>query len=326
MATFSVNQVRHLYVAKSSSTNLENPGDIKFTVSPDKKSIWFTVMGPNKDVTRTDIIDFDKILDAKMTEVDDGARSLKQAVVTLSTEAKDSTGSGPIAGQDYILRILFRNYLSSSGNDNYIKYGVVHATANMSTSDFYKKMAMSLAKNFSREETKLLKFMVGGKEITASTKLEDLEDITASEITLIEVDQPYTVGLKSSCGLQFDVMPAELTVDGGEIVWGNVVYSNSGEAAIANGRVYAELEHFTMGDRGDNRRNVGFPYVVPTKYMVDPELNYASINIHYAYIGSNESAQKSEKDITIISPDESIIEQIAKEIDKYYSFLPKTEE
>ena len=36
--------------------------------------------------------------------------------------------------------------------------------------------------------------------------------------------------------------------------------------------------------------------------MVDPTLEYNTIDIHYAYVGSNESVQKSEKDITIVVP------------------------
>jgi hypothetical protein len=40
------------------------------------------------------------------------------------------------------------------------KYGIVHATYGMTPSTFYKKLALSLAANFSREEKHLLKFYV----------------------------------------------------------------------------------------------------------------------------------------------------------------------
>jgi hypothetical protein len=59
-----------------------------------------------------------------------------------------------------------------------------------------------------------------------------------------------------------------------------------------------------MGERGDQYKNYGWPNVIPTKYMVDPtdKDGYDVINIHYSYVGSNESVQKSEKDIFIVVP------------------------
>ena len=47
---------------------------------------------------------------------------------------------------------------------------------------------------------------------------------------------------------------------------------------------------------------VGFPHVIRTKYLVNPDNKYNVIDIHYAYVGPNESVQKSEKDITIVVP------------------------
>ena len=49
---------------------------------------------------------------------------------------------------------------------------------------------------------------------------------------------------------------------------------------------------------------IGFPDYVPTTYLVDPywEYGYDTVAIHYSYIGSNESSQKSEKDVTFIVP------------------------
>ena len=63
-----------------------------------------------------------------------------------------------------------------------------------------------------------------------------------------------------------------------------------------------------MGERGDKYRNVGWPYVINTTYLMDEiksgDTNgeFGIIDIHYAYVGSNESVQKSEKDCTIVAP------------------------
>ena len=50
----------------------------------------------------------------------------------------------PVAGQNYILRLAFRQYIGLSEEDQYFKYGEVIARSGMTASDFYKKMAISL--------------------------------------------------------------------------------------------------------------------------------------------------------------------------------------
>jgi hypothetical protein len=57
-----------------------------------------------------------------------------------------------------------------------------------------------------------------------------------------------------------------------------------------------------MGERGDIYRNVGWPNVIPTKYLVvDETKDYDVLDIHYYYEGAGENPQKSEKDITIVA-------------------------
>ena len=65
-----------------------------------------------------------------------------------------------------------------------------------------------------------------------------------------------------------------------------------------------------MGERADIYRGVGFPNNIPTKYMVDASKEYHVLDIHYAYVGSNESVQKSEKDITIVCADMAELNKI----------------
>ena len=60
-----------------------------------------------------------------------------------------------------------------------------------------------------------------------------------------------------------------------------------------------------MGERGDIYRGVGFPNNIPTTYLVDPSKTYYTFDIHYAYVGSNEAVQKSEKTITIVGSDKT---------------------
>ena len=61
-----------------------------------------------------------------------------------------------MAGEDYLLRLVFQNPIGMSPDHEYWKQGVVHAVTGMTASQFYAKMAKSLAINLSREATKLL--------------------------------------------------------------------------------------------------------------------------------------------------------------------------
>ena len=99
----------------------------------------------------------------------------------------------------------------------------------------------------------------------------------------------------------FEVQPVPVTVNGDERIWGKVEDTEPA-GTIANGKKIADLEYFCMGERGDIYRGVGFPNNIPTTYLVDPAVKYNVIDIHYAYVGSNESVQKSEKTITLVIP------------------------
>ena len=248
---------------------------------------------------RSDLIELKNIMYAKVTRAADMEKTLKAKKVILDP----SVNSGNvISGQDYILRIAFRQYAGMSDEDMYFKHAMVHGYSNMSTSDFYKTLAISLAKNFSRESVKLLSFYLtsasGETEVTPTTKEDDLTG-DYKGVVIKEVEQDWVLGVKPQVSVYFEVVPTTIIDDGDERVWGKVeeVASN---VTIGNGKTIADLEYFCMGERGDIYRNIGWPYVMPTKYLVDPAQTYDVIDIHYAFVGSNEAVQKSEKDITLV--------------------------
>lgn len=320
MAVFSTNQVRQLYVAlanKNSASAVTTLGDIALT-SNDGHA-YFTHMGQG-GVTRSDLIDLKNVMYVKKTTPTDMARPLKSVKVTLD---ENVNGGNPISGQDYILRIVLRQYIGMSDSDQYQKYGMVHAVASDTASDFYKKLAISLAKNFSREVTPLLKFMIGDTEVKATTKIEDIAG-DADSLIIEEVEQPWTLGIQELVPVYFDVYPTTVLFNGEEYTWGKATdttpkqgadgtwtpaLSTDGAAknAVSNGKIIADLEYFCLGERADQYRNIGWPNSIPSKTMVDPSEEYYVLDIHYAYTGANECVQKSEKDITIVSKDEAVI-------------------
>lgn len=312
MATFSTNQARQLYVANAlKSPNViatDAAGSIAVKSDTAKSHLYFEYMGAG-GMTRSDLIDIKNILYAKATDADDLAYDLAKYKLTLDTTVN---GGEPVVAQDYILRIAFRNYPGLSEEDQYFKYGMVHAVTGMTASDFYKTLALSLVKNFSREEQGLLKFYLetGGTdagtvagtptEVTKDTKESSLTG-TYTGIVIEEAPQDWILGVMEQTPVNFTIQPDLIIDNGDERIWG-VVKKVASTNSIPDGHKIADLEYFCMGERGDIYRMVGFPYVIRTKYLVDPDIKYNVIDIHYAYVGSNESVQKSEKDITIVVP------------------------
>ena len=333
---------------------------------------------------RSDLIDIKNIMYAKATDADDLAHELAKYKVTLDPTVHDKS---PVAGQDYILRIAFRNYIGMSEEDQYFKYGMVHAVSGMTAGSFYQELYKSLKKNFSRETEQLLDFSLEGtaaeatmtntgitvtavengvignfikfavESITATNAgfkvtqeggftvirasltadkgtIKDLKDLVAanpgiaamisiagtdetavqiettpvaltggdaSGLIVEEVPQEWILGTFPQVPVNFTLMPDTIVVGGNDRIWG-LVEKQASTNSIPDGHKIADLEYFCMGERGDVYRMMGFPNVIRTKYLVNPDLKYNTIDIHYAYVGSNEAVQKSEKDITIVVP------------------------
>lgn len=340
MNLFTANQVNQVYVLKSNSTVVDsldathqitkssNLGSVGVGVTPDGENIYFKHLGAG-GVTRSDLIKIDSIKYIKATPASTMARSLMAAKVTLNTEALSS--SKPIAGEDFVLRLRFQNPVGMSPDNQYWKYGVVHTTSSMTASEFYLKLASSIAKNMAREAVQLVKVYVtystsSETEITADSDVTDTTTFsnTYTGVVIKEVEQDWILGVKQQKPLVFTVEPTTINNGTDNVVWGDVVYSNkkkttggvaptngivtSGQPAAAgtvvNSKLAADYEYFYMGERADQYRLVGFPDYVPTTYLVDSnhQYGYDFITIHFSYSGSNHAVQKSEKDVTFLVP------------------------
>ena len=324
MSVFSTNQVRQLYVATAFKTSnvlaSDAAGSIAVKNDTAKSHLYFEYKGAD-NLMRSDLIDIKNILYAKATDATAMAHDLKSVTIALDSNVN---GGAPVAGQDYILRIAFKQYVGMSDEDQYFKYGMVHAYAGMDADEFYKVLALSIAKNFSREIVPLIKIEVHSKAtkskggfdsngymvVTPTTKDNGKSDTTnpyyatdtlvtdIDSIRITEVEQPWRLGVMAQTPVYFTVQSVPVTVNGDERHWATLTESTSG--SIGNGKTIADLEYFCMGERGDMYRQVGWPHNIPTTYLVDPTKTYCIFDIHYAYVGSNESVQKSEKTITIV--------------------------
>ena len=286
MAVFNTNQNRQFYVAKAIAATPAKLGDLKIGVTNDKQ-LYFQHYGRG-GLTRTDLINVSNICYAKITKAAELQRKLKMALVSLDANVN---GGKPIAGQDYILRVIIKNYLAWGDDNVAIKHGAVHATAAMAENKklFYDKLAESLTMNFSREVQPLLTF-------------------TSSEsgVVITEVEQPYVVGFMAQEPVNFEVVATTITYNGDDVVWattdskGMIPVTEEG-SVVKGGPKIADLEYFCMGERGDQYRDwVAMPKRLPVKYMVDPTKEYNVLDIHYFFSDTGVNVHKSEKDITLV--------------------------
>ena len=303
MGAYSVNQVRQLYVAnalKTAATQLSAPGDIFIGASDVTGGMYFQYVGALGDTMRSDLIKASQIKYVTAVSSDDMAYKLKYFDVTLDAEVN---GGAPVAGQDYLLRLNFREYVGLSPEYQTNRYGLVHAVSGMVASDFYKQMAISLAKNLSNDVNPLASvYIVDNTDtpvaVTAETAMDDLAAKTAESVRVMEAGQPWHLGVMEQGVVPFEVLTPAIIVDGDSRLWGTVAAGVS-DTVLPQGQKIADLEWFAMGERGDQYRLVGWPNVIPTKYMVDSTKNYDVVTIHYYFEGHNEAVQKSEKDIQI---------------------------
>lgn len=305
----SINQVRQLYVAKALKANtaaLTTAGDIVPKADTAKTTLYFQYMSP-AGIVSSDKIDIANIMYAKATSSDALAHKLVRYSVTLDADVADA----PVAGQNYILRLAFRQYIGLSEEDQYFKYGEVIARSGMTASDFYKKMAISLAKNLENktESTPLVNiYLISAAAaaastdvpVTSATKESDLTATDYNQIIIEETEQPWVLGMMPQAFIPFTPQSLTITVDGEERLWAKAEVVTP-KNTVPDGHLMADLEYFCMGARGDIYRGMGYPNIIKTTYLADPDAIYDTLDIHYFYTGSNESVQKSEKTITLIA-------------------------
>lgn len=305
----SINQVRQLYVVKAFKNNtaaLTTAGDIAPKADTTKTTLYFQYMSP-AGLVSSDKIDLKHVLYAKATP----SKALAHKLIRYSVTLDEDVSATPVAGQNYILRLAFRQYIGLSEEDQYFKYGEVIARSGMTASDFYKKMAISLAKNLENktESTPLVNIYLNSAAdetdvpVTATTKESDLNKGDYDKIIIEEAEQPWVLGMMPQAFIPFTPQFLTITVDGEERLWG-VATKVTPTKTVPNGHLMADLEYFCMGARGDIYRGMGYPNIIKTTYLVDPSAVYDVLDIHYFYTGSNESVQKSEKTITLVAVDD----------------------
>jgi len=299
MANYSVNQCHHLYVAKDYNAAV-NAGSAAGTIGGVQtvddirgKEVYFNYKGVESVLT-SDFIQIHNIGYAKAIKAADMVTVMKKVKIALKS---DVNGGNVVSGQDYVLSINFKNFFSSGDASQYFKDAAVHGTTSMTATQFYAKMVDSLNKAFSREN---------GANNTSNPYLKFTSD--ANGLYIEEKPQEWALGTKKARRIMFDVFCSTIYTGGEDLVWGEVTDVTPAKAdavvgtnAVGNGQQIADLEWFCMGERGDQYRNVGWPNVIPTKYLVDPTKQYNVLELHYAFTDTGVNSYRTEKEITIVS-------------------------
>lgn len=288
MSLPSINQVRHLFVAKTLVTNTAPAavGDLKVCGTAGK--LLFVQHFGHGGLTASDKIDVDKIAYARLTPAANLKTALNQHVITV-TEAE--------AGQVYKIKLQFSHYIGLGEQDITYRIGIYKAKKN----DTAALIAAGLAKSLQDA----LGLDAAANAASVDHYKERLCTVTVSgaAITVKEVEQPWELGRFPVAYIPIRVFLENIYTDDEYATneWATVV--SSAMSPLDDGiKKEADLEYFCMGARGDEYRGMGFPRNIVTKYIIDPSAatRYDILDIHYFYQGSNEAVQKSEKDLTIL--------------------------
>ena len=311
MATFSTNQVKHLYVAKAVDANLDTVGDIACSAAGDK-DIVLKYVG-NDGVVRSDTINLDNLIYAKAVKASTMQEYLDSSYVAVGTAA---------ANQSYILKVIIDSFCSLGEEDR----GFIFAEYTAKTGDAAKDIIAGLAINLAKNATKaaynpLINVYVttqsAGAALTIGTNAWKVEASDAQAtvaaygslagLVIEAADQPWTLGKGTFELLKFNVTASPITVAGVETQWATITKGTTHPtAALQNGKKIADLEWFCMGERGDMYRGISWPNNFEFTPLVNAAATYGYhvIDIAFYYAGDAEDIQKSPKEIVIVSPAE----------------------
>ena len=313
----SDNQFRNLYVMKAYKANesaISAVGDATLKVDT-AKNLMYLVYKDTEDTLTSDVINIKNLLYVKSNKATDMARKLNSQSVTLNAD--------PVSGQDYVLNVEVRNFVALGDDSTHIKFGAVHAVKDMTKSDFYKAMAVNLAKNLSREPSPILNVSLTKHDssnsgtntkvaVLVNGKMQNLATLESTEsytnIIIDEVEQPWRRGVAQVESVNFNTTCGTILMDGDDVIWGTIK-KETGDV-INNGKQIADMEWFYHGTRGDIYREATYPDNFDFKPLVDETKAYHTLDIHFAYVGPGVEVAKSERTITVVCADATEINNL----------------
>lgn len=282
MATFSTNQVRQIivantyeaYSAATAKVNGHTPGSYNGIHSVGNDEVVFLYTNADGQTVKSDYIKNSKLRYSKVACF--RPTKLKVTKVTMA--------SAPVVGESYMLNIIFREWGSISPENQAIKpIGIYKAVTGDTQNTVLTKLKELGEANF-KGDPKYLTFSIEGTG-------------TNTALVITECAQPWVIGKKQARPLNYYIQPLFLN---GDVNWA-VIEELPGDAGIGTPRIAADMEYFYMGERGDFYRQVGYPYTIDTKYLVDNTGLYDSVELSFYFSDEGVSPQASEKQLVVLA-------------------------
>lgn len=312
MRNFNTNQVRHFYNAgayKATADAVTANLDVNVGSFGDKENggFYFTMMNPDGNLTRSDIIKFKELDSMTVSKAESMATPLMAHTIKLDTTKVSLTELAKMKTVDCV--ITFNEVVDYDPNSTFTIVAQVDCnTANTaSETAFHKALAIAIAKAVPARfgEFPPLKVFSNGTEVTKKSEDGDVTG-SADGVVLVEGVQKYVRGKLSGDPGHFTVaFPVRGDYLADTLAWGTDTVAAStitGNKTIPAGFVLADLEYFAMGERGDYFRGYLYPFDYTPTYVINPFGDFADtsvLNINFHYAGSAENVQKSPKLIQI---------------------------
>lgn len=308
MANFNTYQTRNLYVAKAKKdavNGLTAAGDILLG-STATGEVYFMYKNADGIVTRSDLIYLKNVKSLKKTAAADMDIKLMQHTVSVDTSAVTLSN---LVGKTLVCQVLVHEVISYDPSDTIAVTAAVvcNDTNTASAAAFHKALAIAIAKAMPKRDYPFFKVFSNGVEVTANTAEAD---VTGSNngVVLVQAAQKWVRGKLSNEPFELSVSfhlhgsNIEDTVWGKDVVAPSAVSNNT---SIPSAYALADLEYFTMGERGDFYRGSTWPNNYEPTYLINPadtSTTYDVLSIEYAWQGSAENIQKSPRMIQVAGP------------------------
>jgi len=216
----------------------------------------------------------ENVIWGKLTTADALAKHYKSVTITLAEAV--------VEGADYVVRVSYPEVAGLGVEGWTTKTAVAHAKKGTIATDIYNDLAKAFKEAFKAD---------GVLEVSVDGGLV----IYAADVT-----KNYKKGVKPVILPDFEVYTNLIEVEGEEVAWAEKAEGTVADVVVPSGYAVSEMEWFALGERGDQYRDMGYPYHLnPADYRVVPTKEYDVLVVHYAFKGANEGDYKSEKDLII---------------------------
>lgn len=309
MANFNTYQTRNLYVVKDflASGEPDAAGELAMGTTATGE-IFFKYFNGDGLATRTDLIRPDSIVSLKKTAAADMNTPLPAYALTVDTDAVTLSNC---VGKVFTLTINLHEMLSYDMNDYMsVTASLVGTSTNTANAAAFLNAFAKEIINVMPKFTKKAPFKVYVVKSSSATEVTKTSSDLASATGIVIVPQPcdYRRGVLSK-----DIFTLSYTsrLHGEDVAWAKALLNGSSKemntvadvntglstsispANIPSVYAIADLEYFTFGERGDDKRLFNWPHNYDPTYLVDLSKVYDVVTIEFYWNGSAENVQKS---------------------------------